>query len=338
MPNKKRARQLLIKSIVKILGIDAMQVSHTERLTSALGGFVSILGILIISNYFLDSRDTGLIVASMGASAVLLFAVPHGQMSQPWAVFGGHIISAIIGVTCAQLIPHEILAASLAVGLSIATMYYLKCIHPPGGATALSAVLSAETVQVLGYQYVITPVLLNVLTILGIAIVFNYFFPWRRYPFYFYQKKQLAEPEVIETAEISHGDFVYALSQVDSFIDVSEYDLLHIYELATNRSRSRRLKIKKLVCGNYYSNGEYGEDWSVRQVLHETGADTESQDLLSYKTVAGKGRRTSGTISRSDFLQWARYEVIRDEENWKRINPDQEKHLMLKKASQNNIR
>jgi CBS-domain-containing membrane protein len=92
--------------------------------------------------------------------------VPHGQLAQPWAVLGGHVISAIIGVTCAQVIANEILAASAAVGLAVGAMYYLGCIHPPGGATALSAVVGGESVHALGYHFVITPVLMNVVVIL----------------------------------------------------------------------------------------------------------------------------------------------------------------------------
>src|SRR5690625_7242859 len=78
-------------------------------------------------------------LASMGATAVLLFAVPHGALSQPWAVVGGHVVSAIVGVTCQLLIPNLFWAAALSVGVAVAAMYYLRCIHPPGGATALAA-------------------------------------------------------------------------------------------------------------------------------------------------------------------------------------------------------
>lgn len=314
--------QLLYKKIIEILGIEKKAVSHTERITSAAGGFLSILSIVFISQFILGPSSANLLVASMGASAVLLFAVPHGQMSQPWALLGGHIISASIGVTCALFVPNEILAASIAVGLAIGGMYYLKCVHPPGGATALSAVIGGEVIQSLGYQYIITPVLINVLAILCIAVIFNYPFSWRRYPFYIFKKMQKAESKLTSADEISHADFVYALSQVDSFIDVSEYDLLHIYELATNRSRDRLYHLKELQCGNYYSNGEYGENWSVRHILEDTSELNENSDMVSYKTVAGKGRRTSGIISRSDFLNWAKYEVSRDEDNWKRITPD----------------
>ena len=308
----------------KLLGIELAPVSHAERIASAVGGFLSILCILVISQSFVGMQDAGIIVASMGASSVLLFAVPHGQLSQPWAVLGGHIISAIIGVTCAQAIANEIVAASAAVGLAIGAMYYLRCVHPPGGATALSAVIGGEVTHALGYQYVITPVLLNVLAILAVAFLYNYLFSWRRYPVYLQQSKESRGeiPAVAEPGEISHGDFVYALSQVDSFVDVSEYDLLRIYELATNRARSSQAYTDEIILGGYYSNGKYGEEWSVRQVVDESpSADTE-KDLLIYKVVAGLGRRTSGCMTRVEFSRWARHRVIRDEENWKVISPD----------------
>ena len=81
------------------------------------------------------------IVPSMGASAVLLFAVPHSALGQLWNVIGGHLISAAIGVACYQWLPSNGIAAGASVGLAIGAMYYTRCIHPPGGATALAAVI-----------------------------------------------------------------------------------------------------------------------------------------------------------------------------------------------------
>lgn len=158
------------------------RTSHLEKWISAIGGMVSLTGILLISHASLGMEAGATLVASMGASAVLLFAVPHGALSQPWPVLGGHTVSAFIGVTCAKFIPDPTLAAALAVALAIGVMHYLNCIHPPGGATALSAVTSGAAVHQLGYQYLLTPVLLNTVTILLIAVVFNYPFRWRRYP------------------------------------------------------------------------------------------------------------------------------------------------------------
>jgi len=309
----------------KFFGIEQSPVSHSERIVSAIGGFMAILCVLLVSRWFIGSPGAGILVASMGASAVLLFAVPHGQLSQPWAVLGGHVISAIIGVSCAQVIANELLAASAAVGLAVGAMYYLRCIHPPGGATALSAVIGGQATQALGYQYVITPVLINVAVILVIAFLYNYLFTWRRYPVYLQHSKQDQgeRPGITEPGEISHGDFVYALSQIDSFVDVTEYDLLRIYELATHRSRGRHLNPAEISLGGYYSNGEHGDNWSVRQIVDESLSEDSEKDMLIYKVVDGRDLRTSGWMTRVEFAWWARYRVERDEDNWKRVSPEE---------------
>lgn len=303
-----------------MLGIELNPVSHAERIISAAGGFVAILGIFLVSRQVVGFPESAILVASMGASAVLLFAVPHGQLSQPWAVLGGHVISAFVGVTCAQMIVNELLAAGAAVGLAIGVMYYTRCIHPPGGATALSAVIGGETTHALGYHYVATPVLINVAIILMVAIVFNYPFPWRRYPAYLFKRSQQPEADAGSDTQdvLAHGDFVYALSQIDSFVDISEYDLLRIYELATRHLRHQHLAIDDIVLGGSYINDDSSDDWLVRQIVDESPSDFPDKDMVIYKVVAGPGRRSSGCISRLDFARWARYRVIRDGEGWKR--------------------
>ena len=305
-------------------GRSQADVSHIEKIVSALGGFVAILCILIISHWSVG-ESAALIVASMGASAVLLFAVPHGRLSQPWPVAGGHIVSALIGVACAQLVTNEIiaasLAASLAVGLAIAAMYYLHCIHPPGGATALSAVLGGVAVQELGFQFVITPVLLNVVIILGVAVLFNFAFPWRRYPASLNRQLREKDRQVTVADNISHEDFVYALSEMDSFIDIEERDLIRIYDIATRKSQHALIAVDDIEVGNFYSNGKYGDDWSIRQVVDAPADDASGEEsIIVFKVVAGKNRRSSAYSTRLEFAHWAKHQVVRDEENWKRIN------------------
>jgi CBS-domain-containing membrane protein len=213
----------------------AYSVSEREHWVSATGGLVGILAVLWISHFVLGGHGGVLAVASMGASAVLLFAAPHGALSQPWPVFGGHMVSALIGVSCARWLGHEpMLAASLAVGLSIAAMYSLRCLHPPGGATALYAILGGETVHALGYGYLFSPVLLNVVALLAVAVAFNYPFAWRRYPQCWHRRTQAA-PAVADESMIPHSNLVYALSQLDTFVDVSEDDLQRIYALALGK-------------------------------------------------------------------------------------------------------
>ncbi|ATX81107.1 HPP family protein [Mariprofundus ferrinatatus] len=221
------------KPFSDLIGIELSPSSHAEKLISGLGGFIAIFMIILIS-YTILGEDAYLIVASMGAATVLLFAVPHGPLSQPWPLFGGNLLSAIIGVICAKFVPDAFIAAGLAVGIAIAVMYYLKCIHPPGGATALSAVVGGASVEQLGYMYVVTPVLLNVLVIFTVALIFNYLFKWRRYP------ASLTTPATAPaTTSFSHEGIAHALQQIDSFIDVSEDDLNRIYQLAGEYDRKR---------------------------------------------------------------------------------------------------
>ena len=216
----------------------AYSVSEREHWVSSAGGLVGILAVLWVSHFWLGGHGGVLAIASMGASAVLLFAAPHGALSQPWPVFGGHLVSALIGVTCAQWLGGEpMLAAALAVALSIAGMYSLRCLHPPGGATALYAVLGGESVQALGYGYLLSPVLLNVVVLLAVAVAFNYPFAWRRYPQAWHRRSATA-PKAVEESMIPHSSLVYALSQIDTFVDVSEEDLQRIYALALGKHES----------------------------------------------------------------------------------------------------
>jgi CBS-domain-containing membrane protein len=230
----------MINKFLDLIGFNRRNISQRERLVTSLGGFIGILGVYFVSNTLLDTQGAAMIVASMGASAVLLFAVPHSALAQPWNVAGGHLVSAVIGVTCARYIPDMLLAAALGVGFAILAMHYLRCIHPPGGATALSAVIGGPAVHVLGYGYVVEPILINTLVILAIAIVFNALFDYYRYPAIHGQSRKQPPKQDAHYPPIDHADLVYALSQIDTIVPVSEEDLIKIYELATRKGESNR--------------------------------------------------------------------------------------------------
>ena len=129
------------------------------------------------------------IVTSMGASAVLLFAVPHSALGQLWNVIGGHLISDAIGAACYQWLPSKGIAAYASVGLAIGAMYYSRCIHPPGSATALAAVIGGQNIHALGYQYILTPIAIYTATILLVVLFCNALFHWRRYPAFLLSKE-----------------------------------------------------------------------------------------------------------------------------------------------------
>jgi CBS-domain-containing membrane protein len=302
------------------IGIQLDTTPHKEKIISAMGGFVGIFFILTVTQQFLAESSAALIVASMGASAVLLFAVPHGPLSQPWPLIGGHVISAFIGVSIRMLVPDMVLAAALAVGISIGVMYYLRCIHPPGGASALAAVVSGEEVYALGYLFVLTPVLLNALVIMLTAFLVNYPFKWRRYP------AVLSVEPVLETAGakckhkdlglIPHRDLEYALKSMQSFADISEEELALIYQKARQHNLSIHLSREDIKLGSYYIHGQSDGEGVVRRVIDESAAG-DSQDLLIYKVITGPQRQTTATASREEFARWARHEVVFDGKQWK---------------------
>ncbi|HEX2733598.1 MAG TPA: HPP family protein [Polyangiaceae bacterium] len=154
-------------------GAPLSALNWRDALVSGVGGCIAIATVVWVCRHFLGMDGAALLVASMGASAVLLFALPNGPLSGPWAVIGGHGCSAIVGVLLSMAVSDSLLAGALAVGIAIGVMQLLRCVHPPGGATALSAVVGGSSVHALGLQYVVTPVLLNAAMIVTVAAVFN---------------------------------------------------------------------------------------------------------------------------------------------------------------------
>lgn len=227
-------------AFLDLVGLSRHDIRYSEVLISTIGGFIGIAAIFLSAQWFFDPQLAVLIVPSMGASAVLLFAAPNAPFSQPWNMVVGHALSAVIGVACWQWIPNLMVAASASVAVSIGAMYVTRSIHPPGGATALVAVIGSDSIHALGFTYEFQPVLVNVFALLIAAIVVNRFFSWRRYPAYTKAKYEPAISAPDTYPPINHEDFVYALSQVDTFVDISEEDLVKIYQLATRRNRETR--------------------------------------------------------------------------------------------------
>ena len=131
----------------------------------------------------LDQTGLMMIIGSFGASAVLIYGAIRSPLAQPRNLLGGHILSAIIGVTAFQWLGSQPwLAAAVAVSTSIAVMHLTKTLHPPGGATALIAVIGGQTVHNLGYLYVVMPAALGAIVMLIIALIVNNIPKNRKYP------------------------------------------------------------------------------------------------------------------------------------------------------------
>ncbi|OOG77762.1 HPP family protein [Flavobacterium sp. A45] len=158
-------------------------VDYKEQFWSFLGSFVGIGILAYIQSIHFTGNDAVYLIGSFGASSVLVYGIIQSPFSQPRNLVGGHLISALIGVTVHKLVPDIIwIAAPLAVSFSIILMQITKTLHPPGGATALIAVIGSDKIKALGYMYVFSPVLIGVLILLITALIFNNMTSSRSYP------------------------------------------------------------------------------------------------------------------------------------------------------------
>jgi CBS domain-containing membrane protein len=165
------------------------------------------------------------LVAPMGASAVLLFAVPASPLAQPWSIIGGNLVSAIVGVACARCIADPFHAAAVAVALAICFMFALRCVHPPSGAVALTAVLGGPAVHALGFGFVLEPIAIQSVVLLISAIVFHAL-TGHRYPHALAPSVTPAAAAAVHAAGgFTRADIEAALSHHTELLDVDLGDL-----------------------------------------------------------------------------------------------------------------
>ncbi|WP_187630762.1 HPP family protein [Paraburkholderia sp. UCT31] len=202
-------------------------VKWHERARSCLG---ALLGIAFTGGlmYLLlgPVANIPLLVAPMGASAVLLFAVPASPLAQPWSIIGGNLVSATVGVTCAMLIGDPTLAAALAVALSISGMFALRCVHPPSGAVALTAVLGGPVIHALGYRFVLEPIAIQSAALLFAALVYHAA-TGHRYPHAGRQDRATPSQAADEAARVgfTREDVKAVLGRRDALLDIDTDDL-----------------------------------------------------------------------------------------------------------------
>lgn len=286
---------------------DPTGVAAAEQFRSAVGGIIAVFFTAWISWQILGSPP--FVIASVGASAVILFVLPHSPFAQPWAVVGGYLVSAAAGVFAAKVVPlpdYLPHALALAVGLTILGQLALRCIHPPGGAVALFAVLGGDAVHALGWQLLLTPILLNAVLLVAMALLINNFLPGRRYPRPLLDE-QLAgedgrrEAEPLERLGLRRGDLHAALRSYGHFVDVSDEELDDIVEHA-ERLAFRR-SFGELACGDIMSR-------ALVTVRHDATLLEAWRRLrrhrLSMLLVVDSLDRVEGVVALEDFVRAAR--------------------------------
>ncbi len=208
-----------------------------ERVIRCVGAALGIaLTMLVCALAPLGVADLPLIVAPIGASAVLVFAVPASPLAQPWPVIGGNVLSTLVGVAAFHAIPNAALAAGLAVGGAILVMSLLRCLHPPGGAAALTAVIGSQSIHVAGYGFAFMPVAINSVVLVAVALLFH------RVTGHSYPHRPAMMPTAIQPAGLHAADIDHALADMHEGFDISREDLDALLTRAEIHAQARHLR------------------------------------------------------------------------------------------------
>ena len=172
------ALKSLLRNYSFYFGGDQPAVAWIERLRSVAGAFIGLLLVVIAAKFLGEfSGVDEWLMASLGASALLVFALPQSPMAQPWAVIAGNTLSALVGITTFHFIDQSLLAIPLAASLSILGMFILRCLHPPAAAVALIAVLE----HIGSYQYAFFPVMVDSILLILVGAIYSNL-TGKRYP------------------------------------------------------------------------------------------------------------------------------------------------------------
>ena len=211
-------------------------LSWRELLWSAAAAGIAIGLNAWISHLIVPEEYRVFLAASMGASTILAMVIYHSPLSQPWAIIGGHLAGALSGLLTAALVDDVVLACLVAMTLTVLLQVSGRCLHAPGGGTALLPILAGSAIQSAGFGF-LAVILVNTLVLVAAALVFNNLLPGRRYPLAFAPKPHT--PVLPVQPVFREEDLLAALRSMEGFIDVSPEDLELIYEKARDHLRQQ---------------------------------------------------------------------------------------------------
>lgn len=269
-------------------------ISAREKWRASCGAAFGLLLVGFAAAYWLEGRSAtehGMLalalVAPIGASAVLVFAVPSSPLAQPWSVLGGNTLSALVGIACVKWVPDATLAAALAVSLAIAVMFASRCLHPPGGASALLMVIMGCD----RFEYALSPVLIDSLILVVAGLLYNNLSkrPW---------------PHVQQPAATSGGsrfssaDLDAALAHYNQVLDVSRDDLQALLEQAEAAAYQR--KMGELRCADVMSRAPIAARQEMP--LREAWALMRKNKIKALPVI-DRQRHLLGIVTVADFMQ-----------------------------------
>lgn len=269
---------------------EASAVNRREQWRSALGALLAIAVTGALSQWLTGGVSAGLwLIAPMGASAVLLFALPSSPLTQPWPVIGGNTLSALLGLAMVQWWPASHLAAGVAVAGAMLLMMALRCLHPPGGAVALLTVLT----QAQGWDFALSPVLLNSALLVALAVAYNRL-TGRAYP----HLRATTVASEDNASRLNQSDLDAALRRYNQVLDVDREDLqallheaqAHAHERTLGQLRCRDIMSRQLV--------------TVRgQATVEDARQSLAQHAIKALPVVDAQAHVVGILSRVDVFR-----------------------------------
>ena len=279
------------KTLFPYFGQDQTNVSQQERFRAAGGAVVGVLFTMLVSRYlggWMGARDWAM--ASLGASALLVFVLPSSPMAQPWAVFGGNGISAVIGIACVNLLGNPMMSAPVAVGLSILGMFVLRCLHPPAAAVAMITALGS----IGSFEYALFPVLTDSVLLIMAGVFYNNF-TGKTYP-------NIPVPYDIKNKYSANNtiDIDSVLSRYNQVIDINRSDLAEL--IGQVEMNAYENKLEGIKCSEIMTP-------EVRYLDVSTGLDTAWKTLrdnhIKALPVIDRNRRVVGIVTLEDFLKHA---------------------------------
>lgn len=269
-----------------------VHVGQAERLRAWVGAAVGILLTGLLSRWLGGGQAGPWLVAPLGASAVLVFAVPASPLAQPWSVVGGNTLSALVGLACVHFIPNPAWAGALAVGGAIALMFALRCLHPPGGATALFVVLA----QVGSLRFALFPMLVNSVLLVAAGMVYNPL-TGRRYP---HGRPLPAPAPATAGSRFTEADLDAAMAHYGQVLDVSRDDLQSLLQQAELAAYRRNLG--ELRCADIMSAEPLAVSFGT--ALDEAWQLMQRRRIKALPVI-DRARRVVGIVTMADFMREA---------------------------------
>jgi CBS domain-containing membrane protein len=285
-------------SIRRLLLADTPSLSMPERVRATLGALLAvvvcggILRLVPLPAYWL--------VAPVGASVVILFTLSHSPLAQPWPVIGAYAVSTLAGLVSMQFVADPIVAAAVAVALTVWLMTRLNCIHPPGGALAMLLVHEQHG-HMVPVGHTLALIALNVLVLLVVAVVINNVVLGRQYPFRgqapVLSRHATDDVQPMQRAGLEHEDLAGAVRQLGIFVDVKSDELVQLYNVAVSNAFNRHVG---LSCGDIMSR-------DVISVAFATELEEAWNLLRRHKIkalpVLDNTKRLVGILTVADFLR-----------------------------------